>query len=141
MNVSKLVDDAVFLARQLEVLLYGDCCGRIPVRLFTDSEPTLESVASSRQVERKLLRMTVKDLKDRIMEGDVSSYAWLSMKEMMADCLTKEMKMPASMEDVLVKNVLSLREPSLNEVKNVNGELCMCNIRNRSKVDMVGAGD
>ena len=59
----------------------------------------------------------------------------------MVDCLTKEMKMPASMEDVLVKNVLSLREPSLNEVKNVNGELRMCNIRNRSNVDMVGAGD
>ena len=98
-------------------------------------------MASSRQVERKLLCMTVKDLKDRIMEGDVSSYAWLSTKEMMADCLTKEMKMPASMEDVLIKNVLSLREPSLNEIRNVNGELRMSNIRNRSNVDVVGAED
>ena len=59
----------------------------------------------------------------------------------MADCLMKEMKMPASMENVLIKNVLSLQEPSLNEIRNVNGELRMCNIRNRSNVDVVGAED
>ena len=90
LNVSKLVDDAVFLARQLEMLLFGSYEGRIPVKLFTDSEPSLESVASSRQVEMKLLRMTVKDLKDRLLQGEVTSYSWLPTKEMMADCLTKE---------------------------------------------------
>ena len=34
---------------------------RMEVRLFTDSEPTLESIASSRQVERKTLRHTIMD--------------------------------------------------------------------------------
>ena len=141
LNVSKLVDDAVFLARQLEILLFGDYKGRIPVKLFTDSEPTLESIASSKQVERKLLRMTIKDLKDRLLEGDVSSYSWLSTRDMMADCMTKEMKMPESLEDVLLENKLTLNKPYMNEVRNVDGEIRMMNIRNRKKVEMVDQDD
>ena len=78
--------------------------------------------------------MTVKDLKDRCLEGDVFMYAWLPTKEMMADCLTKEMKMPSSMEAVLLGKGLELKEPFLNEVRNVEGELRMSNIRNRKQV-------
>ena len=48
------------------MLLYEDIKERIPVKLFTDSEPTLESIASSRQVERKSLRMIVKELKEKL---------------------------------------------------------------------------
>ena len=33
-------------ARQLEILLYGEYKGRVPVRLFTYSKSTLESIAS-----------------------------------------------------------------------------------------------
>ena len=57
--MTRLVDDATFAARQLEIMLYGDYKQRIPVVLFTDSESTLESVASSKQVVNKSLRMTV----------------------------------------------------------------------------------
>ena len=53
------------------MLLYGDVKGRIPVKLFTDSEPTLESIASSRQMEMKQLRMTIKELKEKCLEGDI----------------------------------------------------------------------
>ena len=77
LNVSRMVDDATFPARQLEMLVYGDWKRRIPVKLFTDSESTLESIASSKQVERKSLRMTAQDLKDQLIKGEVSSYAWL----------------------------------------------------------------
>ena len=37
------------------MLLYRDIKGRILVKVFMDSEPTLESIASSRQVESKSL--------------------------------------------------------------------------------------
>ena len=46
-NVSKLVDDAIYISRQVEMLLYGYIKVMIPVKLFTESEPTLESIASS----------------------------------------------------------------------------------------------
>ena len=42
------MDDAINAARQIETLYYGDYKRRIKVRLFTDSQPTLESIASFR---------------------------------------------------------------------------------------------
>ena len=50
---------------------FGDCKKRIKVRLFTDSKPTLESIASSKQVERKTLRPTIVDLKERLVDKDI----------------------------------------------------------------------
>lgn len=47
-NVSKMMDDAIFAARQVETLYYRDYRKRMKVRLFTDLEPTLESIASSK---------------------------------------------------------------------------------------------
>ena len=111
----KMVDDATYAARQLEVLLYGDYRGRIPVKLFTDSESTLESIASSKQVERKTLRMTVRELKDRLLEGEIVSYAWLPTEQMWADTLTKEMKIPSGLEKVLRMNEMELPNCNINK--------------------------
>ena len=47
-NVVKIMEDAVFAARQVEILIFGDYRRRIKMRLFTDSEATLESIASSK---------------------------------------------------------------------------------------------
>ena len=44
LNLLKIVDDSVLAAHQLELLLYGEVINRIPIRLYTDSESTLESV-------------------------------------------------------------------------------------------------
>ena len=82
-----------YLARQIEMLLFGDYKQRIPVRIFTDSEPTLESIASTKQIERKSLRMTVQEMKERLIEGDDRSYQWIPTKEMWSDGMTKEMEM------------------------------------------------
>ena len=64
-----MVDDATFAARQQELLLYGDYKGRIPVKLFTDSESTLELIALSKQVERKTLRMMVREMKPGYLQS------------------------------------------------------------------------
>ena len=53
LNLIKMVDDAVLTSRQLELLLYGNIMNRIPVYLFTDSESTLESIASTKQITTK----------------------------------------------------------------------------------------
>ena len=45
LNISKIVDDAIFTARQTEMKIH----------LYMDSEATLESIASSKQIERKTL--------------------------------------------------------------------------------------
>ena len=71
----RMVDDAVLTARQLEMLLYGDILQRIQIYLFTDSESTLESVASTKQISTKTLRDVISDLKQRLVDGEVTSYA------------------------------------------------------------------
>ena len=127
-NVAKMMEDAVFAARQVEMWIFGDNRRRIKVRLFTDSEATLESIASSKQIERKTLRLTVVDLKERLVDGDVYSYSWLPTKSM----ITKEIQLPSSLEKVILKNVLELLQPLVNEVRAVGTEIRMNNIRNRN---------
>ena len=75
--------------------------------------------------------MTVVDLKERVVDGDIYSYSWLPTKDMWADMMTKEMKLPPSLEDVFVKNVMERPKPLVNEVKEVGTEIHMTNIRNR----------
>ena len=101
------------------------------VRLFTDSQPTLESIGSSRQVERKTLRHTILDLKERLVDGEIYTYSWLPTQEMLADVLTKEMKIPQALEDVILRNEISISQPLVNEVKAVGTEIRMVNIHNR----------
>ena len=111
--------------------MYGKYEKKIPVRLFTDSEPTLESIASTRPIETKRLRNQVQELKEVLLNGEVESFAWLSSKDMLADALTKEMKMNQDLEDLLNKNIFHLSKSSVNEVKAIEDELRMFNIRNR----------
>ena len=125
-----MMDDAIYAARQVETLYFGDYKRRIKVRLFTDSEPTLESIASSKQVERKTLRPTIVDLKERLVEKDIHSYSWLPTQDMLADVMTKEMHLPQALENVFLKNEFSLPQPLVNEVKAVGTEIRMVNIRN-----------
>ena len=77
-----MVDDAVLTSRQLELLLYGEIMNRIPVYLFTDSESTLESIASPKQITTKTLRNFITDLKQRLIDEDISSYAWIPTNSM-----------------------------------------------------------
>ena len=134
LNILKMVDDSVYAARQVEMLLYGEDRKRIKVRLFTDSEATLESIASSKQIERKALRMTVVDLKERLIEGDVQSYAWLPTERMWADILTKEKRLPSDLEMVLRNNEMELGNTSVNEVRAHGNEVRMSNMRNRKEM-------
>ena len=99
--------------------------------MLTDSEPTLEWIASSKQVERKTLRPTIVDLKERLVDKDIFSYSWLPTKDMLADVMTKEMHLPPALEDVFLKNDFSLPQPLINEVKAVGTEIRMIITRNR----------
>ena len=96
-----------------------------------DNFVTLESIASSKQIERKTLRLTVVDLKERLVDGDVFWYSWLPTKNMWADMMMKEMQLPSALEDVFRKNDLDLPQPLINEVTAVGTEIRMSNIRNR----------
>ena len=105
----------------------------MPVRIYTDSEPLLESIASTRQIERKKLRMSVQELKDSLVEGYVRSYQWIPTKEMWADGLTKEMGMAEVLREMLKTGVCELGKSEVNKVEYEDEEIKRLNIRNRQK--------
>ena len=72
----------------------------------------------------------VTDLKERLLEGDIFSYSWLSTEDMWGDVLTKEMSLPPLLEDVFLKNNLNLPRTFINQVKAVGTEVWMHNIQN-----------
>ena len=114
-------------------MLFGDYKKRMPVRVMTDSEPTLESIASTKQIERKGLRMTVQEMKEKLLEGEVKSYQWLSTKEMWADGLTKEMEMAEGLRKLLKEGKCEMVKKEVNKVVCENDEIKMLNIRNRKQ--------
>ena len=75
--------------------------------------------------------MTIVDLKERLIRGEITSIAWLPTERMWADLLTKEKKLPEDLEDVLMKNDMDIKDTSVNEVKAFGQEVRMTNIRNR----------
>ena len=128
-NLMKLVDDSVYLAKGIEQLMFGNKGGKIPVKLFTDSRPTLESIASTKQVERKLLRNTVSDLKEKLAEQEVESYSWLDTKDMVADILTKECKENDDITEILSEGKLRVASNEDNMVHFENGEFKLENVK------------
>ena len=110
---------------------------RVPIHLFTDSESTLESLTSSKKIVTKTLRMVIMDLKERLLSGEITSIAWLPTKNMWADLLTKESKLPEALEDVLIRNVMDIEDTTINKVKAHAQEVRMTNIQNRMKPDVL----
>merc|ERR1712138_340526 len=100
---------------------------------FTDSEPSLERIASTKQIERKSLRMTVQELKERLMEGYVKSYQWIPTKEMWSDGLTKEMEMAEGLRKIMQTGVCEMKKEEVSKVVYDKEEIRMVNIRNRKK--------
>ena len=131
--LSKILDEITYLARQIEMLMFGNYEQRIPVRIITDSEPLLESIASTKQIDRRSLRITVQELKEKLKTGEVKSYEWIATKEMWADGLTKEMEMADGLRKVLREGMCDLKNEELNKVVCENEEIRMINIRNRKK--------
>ena len=99
-------DKARHLANQMSDLLFGRAGRRIPVVVFTDSLGTLESVASTKQVERNLMRQHVFALQSHLEGGEVWSLNWLPDELMVSDILTKEMKTKDGLDSLMYKNRL-----------------------------------
>ena len=69
----KLVDTARFMTDQIEELLFGSREKKVQIKLYTNSIPTLESIASTKQVEQRLLQNCYTELKDRLERGEIES--------------------------------------------------------------------
>merc|ERR1712177_138170 len=112
--MTKMIDELVYMSRHVEILLYGDYRKRMNVRILTDSEPTLESIAYTKQIERKGLRMVVQEMKDKLRDGEINSYQWVSTKQIWADGLTKEMAMTEGLRNLLKEGKCEMVTKDIN---------------------------
>ena len=109
LNTGALVDNCVHLANQLKQILYrknAQEAFKIPIRISTDSLGLLESIASSKPVQRRPLRAEVSNLKYQLEENVVESYCWLQDEEMIADILTKDKKDKFGLDELMKENFL-----------------------------------
>ena len=103
--LDKCVEESVYVARCLEQILTGKRGqAQVPVHMRTDSESLIESLKSSCQIEDKLLRPTIKWLKQMVDAKMVESVKWVDTKQCLADVLTK------SGNDRLTSTVSTLME-------------------------------
>ena len=75
----------------------------------------------------------ITDLKQKLIDDEISSYAWLPTDSMWADILTKEKKMPLNFDKVITANILALGDTTVNKVKAFGQEVRMTNIQNHTK--------
>ena len=127
-----MVDEITYMSMQIETILYGEYEKRIPVKIYTDSEPLLESIASSKQIDRKNLRRVIEGLKEKLVDGEIMAYQWIPTKEMWSDGLTKEMEMADGVRNLLTTGTCEIKKEELNKVVCENSEIRMKNIRNRT---------
>ena len=129
----KLVDTTRSFTDQLEELFFGARTKTIPIKLFTDSLPTLESIASTKQVEQRLLRNSYTELKERLENGEILMYVWLDTNDMLADILTKDSKDNIDVHDVTRENKFWLGNVEDNMVAFNDGEITIKNRREKNK--------
>ena len=129
----KLVDTARFMTDQIEEIVFGKRTKTIPIKLYTDSIPTLEFMASTGQVEQRLLRNCYREIKERLENEEISRYVWLDTNDMMADILTKEAKDNIDVLDLVRENKFRLFNVEDNVVSHKDGAINIANRREKNK--------
>ena len=115
-------DKSRHLANQFSDLIFGRSGKRIPVVVFTDSLGTLESIASTKQVERNLMRQHIYTLQQHLENKEIESINWLPDEKMISDILTKEMKSKDGLDSLLQRNRLFPIITRDNSVRYIDGE-------------------
>ena len=77
--------------------------------------------------------MTVQEMKEKLRDGEIKSYQWVSTKQMWADGLTKEMEMADGLRELLKTGRCEIVKEEVNKVVCEKEEIKMLNIRNRKK--------
>ena len=121
----KIVKDACFAAKNLEVLLFGKYVQKVDVKILTDSKPTLETIASTKRPDNKFLIDEIRMMKQLLITGVVKSFSWLSTTEQLADCLTKNMTEPSAFADIFLRNMFKYSSKEVCKVIAIGNEIRM----------------
>ena len=85
-GIMKLLDDGCNMTKQMSILMNM----KIPLKLFTDSRPLLESIGSTNQIAEKALRQSIAFIKQSLEDEEVINLSWIEGTQIVADVFTKE---------------------------------------------------
>ena len=89
-SADKCIEEAVYVARCMKELLTGERGhSQLDVDVRTDSKSLIDSIDSSRQIDDKLLRPTVKWIKQMLDGEQLRTIRWVDGTNCIADILTK----------------------------------------------------
>ena len=81
----------------------------IPIVINEDSKALVESLASTKKVKRKTMRLVISSIQQRIREGIVSTVNHVSSEKQLADIFTKRGAKSDTLLEVLSSGNLSTR--------------------------------
>ena len=114
--------------------MFGGIKQRIKIKIFTDSKTLLESIGSTHQIQEKILRQSIQDMKDVLEDGHVESLCWLDGEvDMVANVLTKECKRNPFLDIIVIEDKFLKVLNEDNIVRCVDGEVRILNKCNKSK--------
>ena len=108
---------------------------------FTDSQPLLETLGSSGQIEEKLLCPSIASLKQNLEEGEIQQYSWISGHEIVADVFMKQGSERRVLEEILIENEFKNSLSSDNIVTYEDGEIKLRNIGEKEDLCLIGVTD
>lgn len=125
----KLIDDSTNISRQLTILMKK----KIPLRVFTDSRPLLESLGSSSQIEEKTLRQSIASLKQSLEDREVDRYSWIKGAEIIADVFTKIWSKRKALDEIIKNNTFTHAQNKDNMVTFENEEIIIKNLKTKNQ--------
>ena len=71
-----------------------------------DNKSLWESLHSTKQCKKKLLRNSVAGIKELMQHGNVTDVKWVPTDKQLADCMTKKGKKAVDLLELAGKNIL-----------------------------------
>ena len=81
------MDETLYQANIIEQVLF-DKHMKVEVKIVTDNKPLLESKASLKQVESKMMQEVIADMKEKLVENKINSNVKFKTKKLVADVQT-----------------------------------------------------
>ena len=70
----------MYQASIVEQVLFGGN-KKVEIEIVTDSKPFLDLIGSTKQVETKMMRPVITDMKEKLVDKRVKSFDWLKTEE------------------------------------------------------------
>ena len=132
-GLTSIIDTSKFLTSQLEFMLSNN--RKIPIKIFTDNVPVLESIASSTQTKNKYLRNSYAAFKQHLEFDEIESYNWIEGDRLIADIMTKEKSVTSNQtkkfNELFLENKFKEGKEEFNNVVWKNDEIILKNPKNK----------